>query len=835
MKKITFVFALLLSGVIGIAQTTLTQNSGDVTGTNSVGCPGGDNDWARNFVLADYGISADFNLTSGSVGVQSTDGSGTSITVNVYATDAGFPGTFDTANLLGSQVVAVDAATVETTVDFVFDTPILIPGGTQSIAVAVVVPLGNNFFIGGTPTETTESFLRSTNCSVADYVTPSSIGFPDANPLIEVSGSLAGPNTTCGFAATATLGINSAVGMDNTDGGAVDGCYSSGTDALWYRFTAVETGELTITSDVNGQTQDTRLSVYDSCTDLNCLGNDDDGGTGLTSSLILSLEAGQSIFLEWDDRWSEADFDFELSFNVTCANPINLIVASEAGISAELEWDDAADAVNGYVVEVYNSGDDPDIDTPVFTENVPTGTSNVTVTGLSEVSSYDAYVSSDCDAGGISGATVVSFETGFLPPACGGNFYDTGGPGSDYQNSENLTTIITPDNAGDLVTVTFTAFNIENGFDELIVYDGPDAGSPQLDILTGDLSANVPFSFTSSDASGSLTFVFTSDGSVTRAGWEADVTCAVAPARVQVIHNSPDPDVQTVDVYLNDDLLLDDFQFRTATSFIDAPAGVPLTIDVAPGDSDDSGDSIFELTATLDSGETYIVVADGVVTDPDAGEEFSLEVYAGARETGTDPANTDVLVHHGSPDAPTVDIVETSIPAGIIVDDISYTDFQGYLSLPTADYTVSVTTADGATEVAAFSAPLALLGQEGEAITVLASGFLAPDAGEPEFGLWVALPIGGNLIALPTAPLSINGNTIEGVSVYPVPANDVLNIRAQNNVEQIEIFNLLGQRVFMQKAGSTTASFDISELSAGNYILRATIGGQIGNYQIIKR
>ncbi|GAA0872381.1 hypothetical protein GCM10009117_15280 [Gangjinia marincola] len=418
------------------------------------------------------------------------------------------------------------------------------------------------------------------------------------------------------------------------------------------------------------------------------------------------------------------------------------------------------------------------------------------------------------------------------PPACGGKFYDTGGPNGDFDNNEDYDITILPDNAGDIVTATFTF--VDNGppaFDQLFV----DIGDGNLQQVPNVAAGDPPVVYTSVAADGSLFFSFTSTGVVPNPGWEADITCSAAPARVQVIHNSPDPDAQTVDVYLNDDLLLDDFQFRTATSFIDAPAGVPLTIDVAPGDSDDSGDSIFELTVTLDSDETYIIVADGVVTDPDAGEEFSLEVFTGARETGTDPANTDVLVHHGSPDAPTVDVVETSVPAGIIVDDISYTDFQGYLSLPTADYTVSVTTADGATEVAAFSAPLATLGQDGAAITVLASGFLAPEAGEPEFGLWVALATGGNLIALPTAPLSINGNTIEGVSVYPVPASDVLNIRAQNNVEQIEIFNLLGQRVFMQKAGSTTASFDISELSAGNYILRATIGGQIGNYQIIKK
>lgn len=69
-------------------------------------------------------------------------------------------------------------------------------------------------------------------------------------------------------------------------------------------------------------------------------------------------------------------------------------------------------------------------------------------------------------------------------------------------------------------------------------------------------------------------------------------------ARVQVIHNSADLAAQTVDVYLNDDLLLDDFMFRTASPFIDAPAGVQLSIEVAPINSTSSADAIYEITPT---------------------------------------------------------------------------------------------------------------------------------------------------------------------------------------------------------------------------------------------
>jgi hypothetical protein len=56
---------------------------------------------------------------------------------------------------------------------------------------------------------------------------------------------------------------------------------------------------------------------------------------------------------------------------------------------------------------------------------------------------------------------------------------------------------------------------------------------------------------------------------------------APATARVQVIHNSADAAAASVDVYLDDALLLDNFAFRTASSFIDAPAGTEFTITIA--------------------------------------------------------------------------------------------------------------------------------------------------------------------------------------------------------------------------------------------------------------
>ena len=221
-------------------------------------------------------------------------------------------------------------------------------------------------------------------------------------------------------------------------------------------------------------------------------------------------------------------------------------------------------------------------------------------------------------------------------------------------------------------------------------------------------------------------------------------------ARVQVIHNAADPAAASVDIYLmegsNELLKLDDFAFRAATPFVDAPAGVDLSVIIAAPTSTDNANGVI---ATIPIGQLadmgkYVVFANGVLdpnqfaANPEArSTAFELLVKDMAQEESTSD-NVEFFVLHGATDAPAVDVIARDVAT--LVDNAAYTDITGYIPVPAASYILDVTPAeDNETIVASFTADLSGLG--GGSAAVFASGFLTPSANQDgaAFGIFAAL------------------------------------------------------------------------------------------------
>ncbi|GJM32253.1 MAG: hypothetical protein DHS20C18_12540 [Saprospiraceae bacterium] len=218
----------------------------------------------------------------------------------------------------------------------------------------------------------------------------------------------------------------------------------------------------------------------------------------------------------------------------------------------------------------------------------------------------------------------------------------------------------------------------------------------------------------------------------------------VPAVQAQLIHNSPLPAAEVIDIYMGGNLILDDFSFRQATPFEFFASRTPITLGVAPDNSDGPEDVLFNLgPITFEDGKLYSLIANGIPFDPNF--PFELVVNEQAHVFSEDPAKTDVTVFHGAPGTPNIDI-SIRDEGGLLVDDLEYGVFTAYLPLESENYYLEIHIHDDSDLVGIFNTDIQ--GLNGIAGTVFTSGILD---GQPTFGLFMAFPNG---LVVPLNPIS---------------------------------------------------------------------------------
>jgi PKD repeat protein len=153
---------------------------------------------------------------------------------------------------------------------------------------------------------------------------------------------------------------------------------------------------------------------------------------------------------------------------------------------------------------------------PAITYNT-LGTYDVTLTvskpGSSDIKTRVGYIVVTPPIFNITNGTITT---------CTGDFYDSGGSTGSYQNDESFTETFYPSTAGNMIRFNFTSFSTESGYDFLKIYDGINTAATLIGSYSGTTS---PGTVTATNASGALTFVFTSDISVVSTGWAATISC----------------------------------------------------------------------------------------------------------------------------------------------------------------------------------------------------------------------------------------------------------------------------------------------------------------------
>ena len=85
------------------------------------------------------------------------------------------------------------------------------------------------------------------------------------------------------------------------------------------------------------------------------------------------------------------------------------------------------------------------------------------------------------------------------------------------------------------------------------------------------------------------------------------------------------------------------------------------------------------------------------------------------------------------------------------------------------------------------------------------------------------------------ASLGIEETSISQFTYFPNPVNDVLTIKAQTAVEDITVFNMLGQVVKQQTPNTMDCTVDLSAMQSGAYFVQVSIGNTVETVRVLKK
>jgi hypothetical protein len=106
--------------------------------------------------------------------------------------------------------------------------------------------------------------------------------------------------------------------------------------------------------------------------------------------------------------------------------------------------------------------------------------------------------------------------------------------------------------------------------------------------------------------------------------------------------------------------------------------------------------------------------------------------------------------------------------------------------------------------------------------------------------IFSSLPAGASIAFIDNVMFSkkslvgIGSTKAEKVGIYPNPSNGTLNITTDKDIQNVVIYNSLGQVVFTQDVNANEVKINISELPSGFYTVKTSINGVDSFNKIVK-
>lgn len=413
-----------------------------------------------------------------------------------------------------------------------------------------------------------------------------------------------------------------------------------------------------------------------------------------------------------------------------------------------------------------------------------------------------------------------------------GYFFDSGGPDENYSDNENYTLTLIPHNAGEGLFIDFLEFGVESSntgcWDKLTVFDGSSTSAYEI----GKFCDNNALSHLQiNNSEGALTFKFTSDESISKIGW----TAYVGSSPMNKVNFKITDGIN----YLSDVLVTLDY--KTDTSDIEGLAGFDYVLNEGTKSYTISKDGYFTQTGKIQSleGDTTITVLmqslpDICFTVHDATMPLENVTVTFDNRTLTTDADGLVLFENVSPGtkiykASKNGFVDTS--ATVIVTN---TDICMNIKMEPKTYGVHFTVMNYDEKVVDAS------------ISILENLLTTSDSGEVSLsGILPANAIPFSVskegfytyngsFDLVDADIEVEVNlTVVGVQenpeyfihIFPNPLTkeQVLNIRSEKEIKELNLFNYAGQQFITKNNPAKEYSLNLSDFKSGIYILQVKL------------
>uniref|UniRef100_UPI0030D7DF24 T9SS type A sorting domain-containing protein n=1 Tax=uncultured Winogradskyella sp. TaxID=395353 RepID=UPI0030D7DF24 len=408
------------------------------------------------------------------------------------------------------------------------------------------------------------------------------------------------------------------------------------------------------------------------------------------------------------------------------------------------------------------------------------GTSTMTTaasfTGLTPATDYDFYVRSDC-GGSFSAWVLVSYSTPATPPA-----------NDDCANAIELTV-----NADETCTTTTPGTIVA------ATASGEDEAS-----CSGTEDDDVWYSFVATAVSHNIDLLNVANGTT-------DLYHSVWSGSCGALTNlsCSDPNSSTVNgLTIGNTYLLRVYSWTATpgqTSTFDVCIGTPPPPPPAP--ANDECDNVVGLTVNLDYNN-------GIVT---AGTTVGATASAQADDVSGTP-NTDVWFSFVAIyDAHRVELLNVAN--------------QGGGTSTSTDMGMGVYDATGGCAGLVFTAT-------SDPDTLNLTGLVAGTTYYVRvYGWFTSVQYNDFDISVGSDP-ALNVNNLENVAAftyYPNPVKNTLTLNAQNTIENVTMYNMLGQEVLSATPNAVDSDLDMSSLQTGTYFVKVTIATVTKTIRVIKQ